>query len=96
MRIKVGNRELKVVDGFKCLGIVLTRDAYSTRTIKLRIAMAKEAFNLKIRVKTSKLNIEPRNNFVGCYVWSIALYDSETWTLRKLKQKYFESFEMWC
>jgi hypothetical protein len=30
------------------------------------------------------------------YVWSIALYGAETWTLRKVDQKYLESFEMWC
>jgi hypothetical protein len=28
------------------------------------------------------------------YVWSIASYGSETWTLRKLEQKYLENFEM--
>ena len=28
--------------------------------------------------------------------FSIALYGSETSTLRKLEQKYLESFEMWC
>jgi hypothetical protein len=33
---------------------------------------------------------------VKCYIWSIALYGAETWTLRKLDQKYLESFEMWC
>ena len=27
-----------------------------------------------------------------CYVWSIALYGSETWTLRKLERKYLESW----
>jgi hypothetical protein len=31
-----------------------------------------------------------------CYIWSIALYGADTWTLRKVDQKYFESFEMWC
>jgi hypothetical protein len=30
------------------------------------------------------------------YNWSIALYGAETWTLRKVDQKYLESFEMWC
>jgi hypothetical protein len=30
------------------------------------------------------------------YIWSIALYGAETWTIRKLDQKYLESFEMWC
>jgi hypothetical protein len=44
----------------------------------------------------SKLNIELAKKLVRCYVWSIALYGSETWTLRKLEQKYLESFEMWC
>ena len=31
-----------------------------------------------------------------CYIWSIALYGPETWTLRAADQKYLESFEMWC
>jgi len=33
---------------------------------------------------------------VKCYVWSIALYGAETWTLRAIDQKHLESFEMWC
>jgi hypothetical protein len=32
---------------------------------------------------------------VKCYVWSIALYGAETWTLRAVDQKHLESFEMW-
>jgi hypothetical protein len=27
---------------------------------------------------------------------SIALYGAETWTLRKVDQKYLESYEVWC
>jgi hypothetical protein len=30
------------------------------------------------------------------YIWSIALYGAETWTLRKVDQKYVESFQVWC
>jgi hypothetical protein len=33
---------------------------------------------------------------VKCYIWTIALYGAETWTLRAADQKYLESFEMWC
>jgi hypothetical protein len=29
-------------------------------------------------------------------ILSIALYGAETWTLRKVDQKYLKSFEMWC
>ena len=31
-----------------------------------------------------------------CYIWSTALYGAETWSLRKVDQKYLKSFKMWC
>jgi len=37
-----------------------------------------------------------RKNLVKCYLWSIALYGAETWTLREIDKKHLESFEMWC
>jgi hypothetical protein len=40
--------------------------------------------------------LELRKKLVKCYIWSIALYGAETWTLRAVDQKYLESFEMWC
>jgi len=33
---------------------------------------------------------------VRCYIWSIALYGVETWTLRTVDQTHLEIFEMWC
>ena len=33
---------------------------------------------------------------VKSYIWSVALYDAETWRFRVADQKYLESFEMWC
>jgi hypothetical protein len=44
----------------------------------------------------SKLELSLRNNLVKCYIWSIALCGAETWTLRKVDQKYLANFEMWC
>jgi hypothetical protein len=57
--------------------------------------MAKAAFNMKT-LFTSKLDLELRKKLVKCYIWSTALYGAETWTFRKLDQKYPERFEMWC
>jgi hypothetical protein len=45
-----------------------TRDGYWTREIKMRITIAKEAFNRKILLLTSKLNIRLRKKLVRCYV----------------------------
>jgi len=33
---------------------------------------------------------------VKCYIWSIALYGAETWTLRAVDQKHLKTFKMWC
>jgi hypothetical protein len=41
------------------------------------------------------LDLELRKKLVKCYIWSIALYGAETWTLRAVDQKHLESFEMW-
>jgi hypothetical protein len=37
-----------------------------------------------------------RKKLVKCYIWSIALYDAETGTLRAVDKKHLESSEMWC
>jgi hypothetical protein len=58
--------------------------------------MAKSAFNKKKNLFTSKLELNLRKKLVKGYIWSIALYGAETWTLGKVDQKYLESFEMWC
>jgi len=58
--------------------------------------MAKAAFGKKKTIFTSKLGLHLRKKLIKCYMWSTALYDAETWTLRKVDQKYLESFGMWC
>ena len=75
---------------------VLTNDGRCTCKIKRRIAMAKAEFNKKRTLFTSTLDLELNKKLVKCYVWSIALYGAETWTLRAVDQKHLESFEMWC
>ena len=76
---------------------MLTEDGRCTCEIKSRIAMAKAAFNKKKKknLLTNKLDLNLRQKLVKCYVWSMALYGGETWTLRATDQKRLESFEMW-
>jgi hypothetical protein len=42
------------------------------------------------------MELELRKELVKFYIESIALYGTETWTLRAVDQKHVESFEMWC
>ena len=79
--IKMDQKQLENVKCFKYLGSMLTDDGRCTCEIKSRIAVAKAAFNKKKNLFTSKLNLNLRK-LVKCYVWSMALYGAETWTLR--------------
>jgi len=42
------------------------------------------------------LGLKLREKLAKCYIWSIALYGAETWTLRTVDQKHLRSFEIWC
>jgi len=47
------------------------------------------------RLFTSKSDLNLRKKLVKCYVWSIALYSAETWTLLKKHKKCLGRFQMW-
>jgi hypothetical protein len=71
----------------------MINDARCAREIKSRTAKVKAAFNKTKTLFTGKLDLNLRKKLVKCYIWSIALYGAQTWTLRKVDQKYLESFE---
>jgi hypothetical protein len=61
--------------------------------VKSRIIISRAAFSEKKALFTIKWTEIYGRNY---YILSIALYGVETWTLRKVNQKYLEGFEMWC
>jgi len=96
VKIIIDQKQLENVESFKYLCSILTNDGRCTCEIKCRISMAKAAFNKKRTLFISTLDLELRKKLVKCYIWSVALYGAETWTLRAVDQKHLESFEMWC
>jgi len=49
---------------------------------KCRISVAKAALNRKRALFTGTLDLYLRKKLVKCYIWSIALYGTGTWTFR--------------
>ena len=56
------------------------------------LSWAKGTFSNKKTLFNRKLDLNLKKKLVKCHNWSIALYGDETWTLRKVEQKYLESF----
>ena len=77
----------KQMENLECLnyfGSMITNDARCTRGIKYRIDIAKATCNRKKTLFSSKLDLNLRKKLVKWYIWSIALYGAETWTLWKV------------
>ena len=83
----IDQKQLENVECFKYFGGMLINYGRCTYGIKSRIAMTKAAFSKKKTIFTSKLGLNLRKKLIKCYIWSMALYGTETWTLRAADQK---------
>lgn len=94
--IKLGNEKLKEVDQFCYLGSIIASDCRSNNDIKCRIAQARKAFLKKRDLLRANIDLKVRKSFLKMFVWSVALYGSETWTISSAEKRRIEAFEMWC
>ena len=74
---------------------MITTDARCQNEVKRRIALGKDAFTRRGYLLRGGLNNSLKKRLVKTLVWSVALYGSETWTIRKEEFKKLEAFEMW-
>jgi len=81
---KMDDNALKQVPKFKYLGSIITEDGKNKEDIIQRIKEVKVIFNnKKQQLCSNNFNLEMKNKFIKSCIWSVALYGSETWTLRK-------------
>jgi len=83
-KLTVDGEILQQVEEFKYLGSILSSSGYSEKDIRVRIGMAKSAFNKLKKLFTGVLKLEVKKRLVKTLVWSVAMYGSETWTIKRL------------
>jgi hypothetical protein len=93
--IIVNGKQIEQVESFKYLGSTMTEDGRCEKEVRIRIAMAKEAFNKRKELLTKNFKKGIKKKLVKTLVWSTLLYGSETWTLRKEEIRKLEAVEMW-
>ena len=94
--ININNETIKQVEKFKYLGSTIKSDGRNDAEIKIRIGMAKDAFQKMEKViKNKNITIETRNRILQCYVIPILTYGSECWTISPNMERKLEATEMW-
>lgn len=95
IHVVIEGKVLEQVHNFKYLGSLIAEDGYCEKEIRARIAMAKAAFERHNTLFTGCIRLQLRKRMIKCFVWSVLLYGSETWTMRKADRKRIDAFEMW-
>jgi hypothetical protein len=86
INIYLKKNRIEQVNSFKYLCNIIINDGKlkKKKEIKSRKGQAKKAFLLKSKLlTTTNVDLRTRKRLIKTYVWSTALYGSETWTLNK-------------
>jgi len=95
INIVLDGQRIEQVKHFKYLGAIITEDGRSLMDVKARIGMAKEAFRKRKELLTRRFDRTLKKKMVKSLIWPVALYASESWTLREEEKRRLNAFEMW-
>ena len=97
--ITMDDDALKQVTKFEYLCSIFTEERKSKEDIMQRVNEAKVMFSNKKQLCSNNLSLEikkKKKKLIKSYIWSVALFGSETWTLGKNEGRVVNAFETWC
>jgi hypothetical protein len=95
VNIKINGNKIEQVQSFKYLGSTITENGRCEAEIKIRIALAKEAFSKIKELLTKRFKMTIKKKIVKTLIWTTLLYGCETWTLLKEDFRRLDAIEMW-
>lgn len=95
--LKVDGESIENVKSFNYLGSLLTYDNDCSKEITSRIAKGKGMMaNFNKIWSRKEISHKTKLQIVNTCVFSVMLYASETWTMKKADQRRVLAFEMYC
>ena len=82
--IIVNDNNIKIVDKFISLGVIIKNDGVTDKELRRRLAMGKCAMeSLKRIFKDRGIRLTTKIMIVQTLVFTIKFYGAETWTIKK-------------
>ena len=86
-----GNSDLIV------LGSNITADGDCSHKIKRCLLLGRKAMtNLDSILKSRDITLPTKVRLVKTMVFSVVMYECESWTIRKAEHQRIDAFELWC
>ena len=94
--LRNGTDNIEQLSSFKYLGAYITSDSRCKKEIRVRIGLAKNAFNRLGHIfKDRKLSVNIKIRLLKTFVWSTLMYGCESWTFSSETQRNIAAAEMW-
>ena len=78
-------------------GSKITADGDCSHEIKRRLLLGRKVVtNLDSIVRSRDITLPTKVHLVKAMVFSVVMYESESWTIKKVESQRIEAFELWC
>ena len=88
---------MEIVTDFIILGSKITADGDCTHDIKWCLLLGRKSrTNLDSILKNRYIALPTKLHLVKAMVFSVVMYSSESWTIKKAECQRIDTFELWC
>ena len=94
---QIEGEDMEAVTDFTFLGSMITLDGDSSHEIKRRLLLGRKAMtNLDSILKSRVITLSTKVHIVKAMIFPVAMYGSESWTIKKADHQRIDAFELWC
>ena len=88
---------METVSDFIFLGSKITADGDCSHEIKRHLLLGRKVMtNLDIIFKSRNITLPTKVHLVKAMVFPVAMYECESWTIKKAEHQRIDAFELWC
>ena len=94
---EIDGETMETVSDFIVLGSKITADGDCSHEIKRRLLLGRKAMiNTDSILKSRDITLSTKVRLVKAMVFPVAMYGSESWTIKKAEHQRIDAFELWC
>ena len=94
---QINGETMETVRDFILGGPKVTADGDCSHEIKRRLLLGRKVVtNLDSIVRSRDITLPTKVHQVKAMVFSVVMYESESWTIKKVESQRIEAFELWC
>ena len=94
---QIAGEKVETVIDFIFLGSKITADSDCCHEIKRHLLLGRKAMtNLDSILQSQDITLPTKVHLVRAMVFPIAIYECESWTIKKAEHQRIDAFELWC